>query len=116
MNKLSPHPSVVSKAPSAADVLRGRKHLSILQHLIAALFGGYLFTWGVTTLGVTVLVALGVAFHEAETSLLLLAFLILLAVFLWAFSTSLLRAVTVLGGGAVFMTAVALGLQQFLLS
>ena len=116
MNKLSPHPSAVSKAPPAADVLRGRKHLSILQHLITALFGGYLFTWGVTTLGVTALVAVGVDFHEAETSLLLLAFLIFLAVFLWAFSVTLLRAAAVLGGGAVFMTAAALGLQRFLLS
>ena len=116
MNKLSPHPSAVPNAPAAADVLRGRKHLSILQHLIVALFGGYLFTWGVTTLGVTVLVALGVDFHEAETSLLLLAFLIFLAVFLWAFSVPLFRAVAVLGGGVVFMTAAALGLQRVLLS
>ena len=116
MNKRTPSTPALPHAPGLDDMPRGRTHRRLVLHLVVALLGGYLFTWGVTTLGVTVLVALGVAFHEAETSLLLLAFLIFLAVFLWAFSTSLLRAVTVLGGGAVFMTAVALGLQQFLLS
>ena len=78
--------------------------------------GGDPFTWGFTTLGVTGLVALGVDFHEAETALLLLAFLVFLPLFLWAFAApSLARVWALLGGGAVLMGAAALGLQQVLL-
>lgn len=96
---------------------RGRAQLATLHRLVAALLGGYAFTWGFTTLGVAALVALGVDFHEAETALLLLAFLVFLSLFLWAFAaTQLSRVWAVLGGGALFMSAAALGLQQVLLS
>jgi len=96
---------------------RGRTQLAMLHRLIAAWLGGYAFTWGFTTLGVAVLVALGVDFHEAETALMLLAFLVFLGLFLWAFSaTQLSRVWALLGGGALLMGAAALGLQQFLLS
>lgn len=96
---------------------RGGSRLILLHRLFLALLGGYAFTWGFTTLGVTGLVALGVDFHEAETALLLLAFLVFLPLFLWAFAAhSLARVWAVLGGGALSMTAAALGLQQLLLS
>jgi len=91
--------------------------LSITHRLAAALLGGYAFTWGLVALGVASMVALGVDFHEAEKALLLLAFLVFLPLFLWAFAaTSLARVWAVLGGGAVFMTAVAWGLQRVLLA
>ena len=93
-----------------------RKLLSITHHLAAAQLGSYAFTWGLVALGVAGLVALGVDFHEAEKALLLIAFLVFLPVFLWAFAAaSLARVWAVLGGGAVFMTA-AWGLQQVLLA
>ena len=47
-----------------------------LSRIAAALFGGYAFTWGFTVLGIASLVALGVGFHEAETGVLILAFLV----------------------------------------
>jgi len=96
---------------------RGRTQLALFHRLVAALLGGYAFTWGFTALGVAALVALGVDFHEAETALLLLAFLVFLVLFLWAFAaTQLTRVWAVLGGGALCMTAAALGWQQLLLS
>lgn len=96
---------------------RGRTQLAVLHRLAAALLGSYAFTWGFTALGVAALVALGVDFHEAETAMLLLAFLVFLGLFLWAFAaTQLSRVWAVLGGGALCMTAAALAWQQFLLS
>lgn len=97
--------------------MRDRLHLPVVARLAAALLGSYAFTWGFVALGVAGLAALGVDFHEAETVLLLLAFLVFLPLFLWAFAAaSLARVWAVLGGGAVFMTAVAWGLQRVLLA
>jgi hypothetical protein len=91
-------------------------YLPILNRIAAALLGGYAFTWGFTALGIAGLVFLGVDFHEAETAVLLLAFLVFLVLFLWAFaSASLVRVWSVLAGGAVLMTASALLLQRALL-
>ena len=88
----------------------------VIARVTAGLGGGYAFTWGVTALGTALLVALGVAFHEAETAMLLLAFLVFLVVFLWAFAApSLARVGLVLTGGAALMLAAAWGLQQVLL-
>jgi hypothetical protein len=104
--------------PSPQSAASGRRaFLTILHRLVLALLGGYAFTWGFTALGIATLVALGVDFQEAETALLLLAFLVYLSLFLWAFAVShLTRVWVVLGGGALFMTATAMGLQQILLS
>lgn len=98
--------------PSAA----ARRAL-LASRVAAALLGGYAFSWGLAMLGIAVLVALGVDFHEAETALLLLAFPAFLLLFLWAFAAaSLARVWAVLGGGAVLMSAAAWGLQRSLLS
>lgn len=104
--------------PSPQDAVpRGRTRQAILHRLVAALLGGYAFTWGFTALGVAGLVALGVDFHEAETALLLLAFLVFLALFLWAFAAANpARVWGRLGGAALLMTAAAWGLQRVLLS
>lgn len=96
---------------------RRHTHLSVIHRFVAALLGGYAFTWGFAALGVVVLVALGGDYHEAEKTLLLLAFLVFLPLFLWAFAAArLVRVWAVLGGGAVFMTAVAWWLQQSILT
>jgi hypothetical protein len=93
--------------------------ISIAQvgsRIAAALLGGYAFTWGFTALGIAGLVALGVDFHEAETGVLLLAFLVFLGLFLWAFAAaSVVRVWVFLGSGAVLMTAAAWALQSALL-
>jgi hypothetical protein len=87
-----------------------------LSRIAAALFGGYAFTWGFTALGIASLVALGIDFHEAETGVLMLAFLVFLGVFLWTFATaSLLRVWAVLAGGAAAMLGAAWALQHVLL-
>ena len=86
-------------------------------HLAAAsVLGGYAFTWGFAALGIAGLVALGVDFHAAETGVLILAFLVFLAVFIWSFSVTKLRIVwTWLLGGGVAMTALAWLIQKMLL-
>jgi hypothetical protein len=90
---------------------------AIAARIAAALLGGYVFTWGFTALGIAGLAASGVDFHEAETALMLLAFLVYLPLFLWAFSAArLARVWLVLGGGAVLMTAAAWALQLVLVS
>lgn len=96
---------------------RAASGLSIAARITGAVLGGYAFTWGFTALGMAGLIALGVDFHEAETGVLLLAFLVYPALFLWAFAAaSPARVWAVLGGGAVLMTAAAWGLQRAMLS
>ncbi len=88
-----------------------------ILRVAVGILGGYAFTWGFTALGIAGLVAVGVDFHEAETALMLLAFLLFLPLFLWAFASPRLdRVWAVLGGGAVLMTAAAWGLQWALLA
>lgn len=117
MSSLSPQNAFLPNGSGLHAALRGRKHLSILIRLAAALLGGYAFTWGLITLGLAGLVALGVDFHEAEMVLLLLAFLVFLSLFLWAFAAAnLARVSAVLAGGALLMVAAAWGLQRLLLT
>lgn len=89
----------------------------VLVRVAAALFGGYAFTWSFSSLGIAGLAALGVDFHEAETGVLMLAFLVFLGVFLWAFaSSSVARVWAVLAGGGALMTLSAWLIQQSMLS
>lgn len=75
---------------------------------LAALVGGYAFCWGFIALGVAGLYALGMPFHDAESLSSMLAFLIYLAVFLWAFvARSLAWVWGVLAGGGALMAAAA---------
>lgn len=98
----------------------GRRSLTpshIINRVAAALLGGYAFTWGFCALAMTVAVSLGAGFHDAEQGAYLLAFLVFLAVFLWAFACAHLPRVwlTLAGGGAA-MTATAWALQNSILS
>jgi hypothetical protein len=71
-------------------------------------FGGYGFVWGFTTLGVVAAMAAGFTYGDAQTMVYLLAFLVFLAAFLWAFSArSLVRVFSVLAGGGALMTGAA---------
>lgn len=88
----------------------------IIGRIGAGILGGYAFTWGFSGLGIVVLVALGVSFHEAETAVLLLAFLVFLGAFLWAFAAaSMVRVWALLIVGATLMTAATWALQRSLL-
>ena len=90
--------------------------MAIFNRVAAALLGGYLFTWGFSAFSITGLVALGVDFHESQTAIMLLSFLVFLGLFLWSFAAaSLTRVWAVLGGGGAVMTSVAWALQRALL-
>jgi hypothetical protein len=85
--------------------------------IAVALLGGYAFTCGFTALGVAGLVALGVDFHEAETALMLLAFLLFLPLFLWSFASPRQgRVMALLFGGTTLMTAAAWAIQRAVLA
>ena len=91
-------------------------YLPMVARIAVALLGGYAFTWGLTTFGIAGLVMLGVDFHEAEMLLMLVAFLVFLPLFLWAFASRYLaRVAAMLFGGALLMTAAAWCIQRALL-
>jgi hypothetical protein len=81
---------------------------ALVSRIAASLLGGYAFVWGFVSLGISVLVAAGMPYEEAQTLLFLLAFLIFLAAFCWAYAADSVRRVwLVLGGSAAAMTAAA---------
>lgn len=82
--------------------------LHVVLRIGAALLGGYAFTWGFIALGVGLLFAAGMPFHDAEHLSSMLAFLVYLTVFCWAFAArSLPRVWLVLAGGAALMAGTA---------
>ncbi|HEY7772217.1 MAG TPA: iron uptake protein [Marinagarivorans sp.] len=91
--------------------------LSLVARIAASLVGGYAFTWGVITLGITTLVALGSEYEQAYLTFKLLGFVLFLGLFLWSF---IAKSVTLLwltlGGGALVMTTLAWLLQNQLLT
>ena len=98
--------------PSTRPSLAARQ---VVSRIAAALLGGYAFVWGVATFGITALVALGVDYGEARTTLMLLAFLVYLGAFLWAFAAaSVTRVWLVLAGGGAALTAAAWAMQRLL--
>lgn len=85
------------------------------SRIAAAILGGYVFTWGFIALGVALLFAAGMEFHDAEHLGFIIGFLVYLTVFLWAFaSRSVARAWLLLAGGGILM-AVSASLVQSLL-
>ena len=82
--------------------------LPITSRIGASLLGGYLFTWGFTTLVIALGLAAGHDYHESQHLAFLLAFLVYLVAFLWGFAAaSLTRAWIVLAGGGALMTGAA---------
>ena len=81
---------------------------AVVSRIAASLLGGYAFVWGFVSLGISLLVAAGMPYDEAQTLLFLLAFLIFLAAFCWTYAAASVRRVwLVLGGSAAAMTAAA---------
>lgn len=110
---------MISKAIATTPVARmlSSTNLNIISRISASLVGGYAFTWGITSLGITGLVALSTDFHEAETTMQLAAFLVFLGVFLWSFIVaSVARLWLVLIGGAAVMTIASWVLQRLVLA
>lgn len=80
----------------------------IVSRIAASLLGSWLFVWGLSSLSIAGLAALGVDYHEAQTFVMLLAFLVLLVAFCWAIAAvSLARVWGVLAGGGVTMSVAA---------
>lgn len=89
---------------------------AVLNRVAAALLGGYAFTWGFSAFSIAGLVSMGVEFHQASTGVMILAFLLYLFLFLWAFAApSLMRVWTVLVAGGAAMTIAAWALQRSLI-
>jgi hypothetical protein len=89
--------------------------LLVASRIAAAVFGGWAFVWGLTSLGIVLLVAAGMSYTEAQTLLYLLAFLVLLALFCWAFAAaSVARVWCVLAGGAASMTLAAWAIARMM--
>lgn len=87
----------------------------VISRIAASLLGGWAFVWGFSTLGIVALVALGQPYEEARIAMMLLAFLVHLVAFCWAFATaSITRVWGGLAGGAVLMTGAAWWLQRVL--
>jgi len=87
----------------------------IVSRIAASLLGGYAFVWGFTTLGIVLGLALGLPYGQAQTLLFLLAFLVFLVCFCWAFAAaSLARVWAVLAGGGAAMTGAAWLLSRML--
>ena len=58
----------------------------IASRIAAGLGGSYLFTYGFCALGIVMLVRAGMGYEEAEKLVYLLAFLLFLGLFCWAFA------------------------------
>ncbi len=100
------------KSPMTSIALQ---RVRIASRIAASMLGGYAFVWGFTTLGIVLGLALGMSYGEAQTLLFLLAFLVLLVCFCWAFAAqSLARVWAVLAGGGAVMTGSAWLLSRVL--
>ena len=80
----------------------------IVWRTLAAVFGGYAFTWGLIAFGMAALVAADMEFHDAEHLTAIIGFLVFLTIFLTAFAArNIVRVWLVLAGGAVVMASAA---------
>jgi len=87
--------------------------VNIVSRIAAAVLGGYAFVWGFTTLLISLALSARLPFGDAQTTAYLLAFLVFLGVFLWAFAARRVAVVwAVLAGGGAVMTAMAWALIQ----
>ncbi|MEZ2744634.1 DUF3649 domain-containing protein [Halopseudomonas bauzanensis] len=91
-------------------------HAAVVSRVLAAIFGCYAFVWGVVALGVAALHGAGVEYHAAEQAMMMLAFILYLALFLWTFAAaSLWRVWLVLVLGSAVMLAAAWQLQRMII-
>lgn len=80
--------------------------IHVVSRIAAAVLGGWLFVWGLTTFGIALGVSAGMDYDEARMLLYLVAFLVFLTVFCWSFTAaSLTRVWLILAGGGALMTA-----------
>ncbi len=89
------------------------RRLQISARVAAGIIGGWAFVWGFVTLGIATLPGAGLSYEDARTLAYLLAFLVYLVVFCWAFAAaSVTRVWLVLAGGGAAMTGLAWALLR----
>ncbi|MFY3386115.1 iron uptake protein [Paracidovorax sp. MALMAid1276] len=89
----------------------------VASRIGAGVLGGYAFTWGLIALGVGLLFAARMEFHDAEALGYIVGFIVYLLAFLWAFTAARVAHVwAVLVGGGALMTGAAWLVQRALLS
>lgn len=89
--------------------------LPFASRIGAALLGGYAFVWGFVCLVVALTLVTGGDYDEGLMLANILAFLVYLSAFLWAFaSSSLMRVWLLLAGGGAAMTLMASMLTHLL--
>lgn len=87
--------------------------LPVTLRIVAAVGGGYFFVWGLSALIVALTLLTSGDYDEGLTLAYLLAFVVYLIVFLWAFAAkNLTRVRVVLVGGGTMMTIVAWALTR----
>lgn len=87
--------------------------LDIVSRTLAAVLGGYAFTWGLVAFGMAAMVAADMEFHDAEHLSAIIGFLVFLTIFLTTFAArNMVRVWLVLVGGAVILAAAATGIQS----
>ena len=90
-----------------------RDPIALAGRILLAVFGGYMFCWGVVALCAAGAFPLGAEFHDGETLGSILGLLVYPVAFLWAFAArSLWRAGAVLVGGGALMAAAASLIQM----
>lgn len=101
----------MSTIPRSTAPRSPRLHLA--ARIVAAIFGGYGFAWGIVAAGASLMFATGMDFHDAEFLASLFGVLAFLAVFLWTFAARRLWVVwTVLVGGGALLVAVGSFVQS----
>lgn len=96
---------------ASVPLQRGRWHIA--ARVAASLLGSWVFVWGLLSLGVLLLMAAGLPYGDAQTLGYLLAFLVFLGSFLWAFAArSLMRVWALLLGGGALMSGLAWALSR----
>ncbi|KAF1691447.1 iron uptake protein [Pseudoxanthomonas koreensis] len=91
----------MSRTFATADA-QGATRLHVAARIVAAVFGGYAFAWGVVAATTSLLFAAGLEFHDAEFLGAVAGLLACLVVFLWAIAARRLARVWVVllaGGG-----------------
>ena len=80
--------------------------LQIVSRVGAGLVGGWVFVGGFVMLGIASLLHAGLGYADAQTLAYLLAFLVYLGAFCWAFAAaSVMRVWLLLAGGGAAMSA-----------
>ena len=103
----------MSQSTTIATPSRSRRQ--IVLHVLAAMFGGYVFAWGTVALATCLLFAAKLDFHDAEFLGAFIGLLAYVTVFLWSIATQrLLRVWIVLFGGGLLMAGAASLVQSLL--